>query len=329
MISLVTRGLLLSLGLVLATAFAARPAQAGFSFWDGPNCNWPTDVPGSFGGTFFGNDKCEAVCKLAAGACKAAVKEATSCTKGEYGAYYKAYVLYNCASLTGVEKASCLAGVKADKLGFKSELADGTASALDDCRAFMDSCIMGCSTPPLVVTQFEDSVPSRPGRRTSGARGGVFLVECHHALHPRGAARPRVVPRLRARGPGRGPARARQAVQDGRPGPRRDLVREQLLLAGREEACEKLCKKGRATCAKHVNRAVTCARKSIDDSTFFQEQVSCDGQHGSALKACRKGFEDTKKDDRDELEGERDAALDVCNTDAQDCAENCGDAPPP
>jgi hypothetical protein len=89
------------------------------------------------------------------------------------------------------------------------------------------------------------------------------------------------------------------------------------------KACAKLCKKARATCAKHVNRAVTCTRKSIDDSTFFQEQVSCAGQRGSALKACRSDFEELKKTDLDDLDGQRTAALGVCDTQAQGCAEQC------
>src|SRR5258705_11200959 len=49
-----------------------------------------------------------------------------------------------------------------------------------------------------------------------------------------------------------------------------------------KKACANLCKKARATCAKPVNRAVTCARKNIDNSTFFQEKVTCDGKHGGA-----------------------------------------------
>lgn len=93
-----------------------------------------------------------------------------------------------------------------------------------------------------------------------------------------------------------------------------------------QKTCEKLCKKAGATCAKQVNRAVTCNRKSIDDSTFFQEQVSCAFQKGSALKACRSDFEEQKKTDLGDLDGQRTTALDVCDSQAQGCAEHCTDA---
>ena len=106
-----------------------------------------------------------------------------------------------------------------------------------------------------------------------------------------------------------------------------DAIAFQTGFPIEKKACEKLCKKAGATCAKHVKRAVTCTRKSIDDSSFFQVQVSCAGQTGSALKECRRSFDADKKADRDELDGERDAALDVCDTKAQECAGNCSDAP--
>lgn len=150
MISSIQRATLLSLGLVLATAFAVRSAQAGTPFWTGPNCYWPTDVPGSFSGSFFGNAKCEAVCKAAASACRSSVKEAVSCQKGEYAAYWKAYALYYCAALTDAEKTACLMDLKASKTSFKSDLSTAKAGALADCKAFLGSCTMGCTTPPAL-----------------------------------------------------------------------------------------------------------------------------------------------------------------------------------
>jgi hypothetical protein len=93
------------------------------------------------------------------------------------------------------------------------------------------------------------------------------------------------------------------------------------------KACAKLCKKAGATCAKQVNRGVTCNRKSITDSSFFQEQVSCAGQRGSALKACRSDLEGQKKTDLADLDGQRTTALGVCDTQAQQCAEHCTHAP--
>ena len=41
------------------------------------------------------------------------------------------------------------------------------------------------------------------------------------------------------------------------------------------KGCTKLCKKARATCTKHVNRAISCAQKSLTDSTFFSIKVTC------------------------------------------------------
>jgi hypothetical protein len=89
------------------------------------------------------------------------------------------------------------------------------------------------------------------------------------------------------------------------------------------KGCETLCKKARATCAKHVDRAITCARKSLDDSTFFTIRVSCEGETGSALKQCSAPFEADQKDGRAALETERDARLGDCDTKAQACAESC------
>jgi hypothetical protein len=93
------------------------------------------------------------------------------------------------------------------------------------------------------------------------------------------------------------------------------------------KSCEKLCKKAGATCAKHVNRAITCGRNSSDDSTFFQVKVSCDGEKGAALKACAAPFEAAKKADRAALLSERDARLADCTSKAQACATGCSDAP--
>src|SRR5215470_6816017 len=62
------------------------------------------------------------------------------------------------------------------------------------------------------------------------------------------------------------------------------------------KGCPQLCKKAGATCAKNVNRAVSCKSKSIDDSAFFQIQVTCEGESGEALKTCRQPIESDRKD---------------------------------
>ena len=144
MISLVARGTLLSLGLVLATAFVARPASAQ-GYWGGPNCADPNTVASHFTGSYPG-DKCEALCKVAAGACRGAVKDAISCSKSEGASFYKMFGVV-CSTLTGMEKQDCVAELKADKAGYKEMLAGQKASALADCADFLDSCIMGCSAP--------------------------------------------------------------------------------------------------------------------------------------------------------------------------------------
>ena len=89
------------------------------------------------------------------------------------------------------------------------------------------------------------------------------------------------------------------------------------------KGCAKLCKKAGATCAQNVKRAVTCKSKSIDDSAFFQTQVSCSGESGQALKTCRAPIETDRKAAHTALDTERDARLDDCNTKAQDCTEHC------
>src|SRR5262249_1471118 len=93
------------------------------------------------------------------------------------------------------------------------------------------------------------------------------------------------------------------------------------------KGCEKLCKKARATCAKHVNRAVSCNRKSIDDSSFFQVKVTCAGEKGSALKMCSAPLDADKKAAREALDGERETALATCDQDAQTCAGHCNGTP--
>jgi hypothetical protein len=143
MLSLVARSSLLALGLVLATAFAARPASAG-GFWAGPNCSDPNTVSSHFTGSYASSDKCEALCKVAASACRAAVKDAWSCSKGEGQSFYKAFGI-TCSTLSGIEKQNCVDALKSDKSDFKQNIADQKASALANCGAFLDSCIMGCS----------------------------------------------------------------------------------------------------------------------------------------------------------------------------------------
>src|SRR5262245_41704596 len=86
-----------------------------------------------------------------------------------------------------------------------------------------------------------------------------------------------------------------------------------------DKGCDKLYKKAGATCAKNVNRAVTCQRKNIDDSAFFQIQVTCEGEKGSALKTCAKPIQDQQKSDREALESERGDRLDDCKSKAQTC----------
>jgi hypothetical protein len=145
MISLVARGVLLSLGLVLATAFVARPASAQ-GFWGGPNCADPNTVASHFTGSYAGMDKCEATCKVAAGACRGAVRDAVSCSKDEGASYFHAFAIA-CSTLTGTSKQDCIAELKSSKADFKLSIADEKASALDSCGTFLDNCIMGCSAP--------------------------------------------------------------------------------------------------------------------------------------------------------------------------------------
>ena len=144
MISLATRGLLLSLGLVLALA-TARPAQAG-SIWSGTICADPVTASEGFTGSFPGATKCEAVCKIAAGVCKAAVKSALSCQKDSVGGMIKAFAT-QCGALSGAEKDACVSSIKDEKASWAQELAGMKDTALANCAAFLDACIPGCSVP--------------------------------------------------------------------------------------------------------------------------------------------------------------------------------------
>lgn len=103
--------------------------------------------------------------------------------------------------------------------------------------------------------------------------------------------------------------------------PAQDVVNAMSFESGFAVAkgCTKLCKKAGATCAKHVNRAITCAQKSLSDSTFFSIKVCID-------KTCVDKANADKKTGLADLQTERDARLGDCDTKAQTCAENC-DAP--
>ena len=142
MISLATRGLLLSLGLVLV--FAARPAQAGGGLWTGTICMDPVTVSEAFTGSFPGAIKCEAVCKMAAGACKAAVKTALSCQRDTFGGMLKAFAT-QCGGLEGTEKQDCVSSLKDEKTAWAQEVAGMKDEALANCAAFLDACIPGCA----------------------------------------------------------------------------------------------------------------------------------------------------------------------------------------
>jgi len=146
MISFATRGLLLSLGLVLAVAFAARPALAGPP-WSPDICTDPVDASLGFEGSFFGAPKCEAFCKIAAGVCKSAVKNALSCNAASIGGLLKAQAIV-CGTLEGAEKVACVADLKDNKMSFHDEYADTKATALLNCAGFLEGCIAGCSMPP-------------------------------------------------------------------------------------------------------------------------------------------------------------------------------------
>jgi hypothetical protein len=146
MISLVARGVLLSLGLVLASAFVARPASAGVGLWTGPNCADPNTVSSHFTGSYASSDKCVALCKVAAGACRGAVKDAVSCMRHEASSYYHGFGVV-CSTLTGTDKQNCVDALKAGKADYKQSIADDKDGALNNCSMFLDNCIMGCSAP--------------------------------------------------------------------------------------------------------------------------------------------------------------------------------------
>ena len=84
------------------------------------------------------------------------------------------------------------------------------------------------------------------------------------------------------------------------------------------KGCTKLCKKAGATCAKHVNRAITCLQKSLVDSTFFSIKLCVD-------KPCVDKANADKKTGLADLKTQRDARLGDCDIKAQACAEseNC------
>jgi hypothetical protein len=88
------------------------------------------------------------------------------------------------------------------------------------------------------------------------------------------------------------------------------------------KGCESLCKKARATCAQYVNRAITCERKNVEDSSFFKIKVECAHQ---PLKTCdaRPGLEADRTTKLDALQTERETALGECDTKAQACTEIC------
>lgn len=148
MISLVARGMLLSLGLVFAVAFAAGPAHAIVAFWETPVCMDPIDVSDNFEGDFGMGGPCASLCKTAAGMCRHAVKDAASCEKTELSAFFKMIAVGICGELEGVEKAECLAEIKGAKASEKDAITGQREIGLGNCDLFFEGCMDECTAMP-------------------------------------------------------------------------------------------------------------------------------------------------------------------------------------
>lgn len=132
------------LALVLAASLATS-ADAGVSYWGGPNCADVTTLPSHFTGSYAGNDKCTAMCRAAADVCRSSVKRAIACNQGESAGYWTTWALANCAPLTGAEKNACLHQVKLNRASDKTLLKGWRDTGISDCDDFLASCITGCS----------------------------------------------------------------------------------------------------------------------------------------------------------------------------------------
>jgi len=149
MLSLTSRGLRLSLGILFAMgAFALAPATA-HAQWTNPVCMDTEDIPALFFGTFGGLDNCESLCKKAANYCKKFVKDSASCEKeNNIGSWFFITKTECETQADPADRKDCKASVNDARKGVKESIDLEKSDALANCEDYQATCLLSCA-PPL------------------------------------------------------------------------------------------------------------------------------------------------------------------------------------
>jgi hypothetical protein len=146
MLSLTSRGLRLSLGILLvAGAFALAPATA-HAQWTNPVCMDAEEIPALFVGEFAGLDNCESLCKKTASYCKKFVKDAASCEKVNNGGSWYFFNKLECEQIEdSAERKECKQFVNQAEKEVKQGIESEKDEALANCQDYQADCIADCS----------------------------------------------------------------------------------------------------------------------------------------------------------------------------------------
>lgn len=148
MLSLTSRGLRLSLGILFVLgAFSLAPTTA-HAQWSGPVCIDASDVPELFFGTYTGLDNCESLCKKTASYCKKFVKDAASCEQTDNtGSWYFIEKTQCDTQEDKADRKSCREEVNGIRKDTKESIESDKDEALANCEAYKANCIDACSAP--------------------------------------------------------------------------------------------------------------------------------------------------------------------------------------
>lgn len=146
MLSLTSRGLRLSLGILFVLgAFALAPATA-HAQWTTPVCMDTEDIPGLFFGTFGGYDNCESLCKKAASYCKKFVKDSAGCEKENVKGSAFFFEKTECDQIEdAADRKECRQFADEIRSEGKQAVESEKDEALANCEDYQANCIASCA----------------------------------------------------------------------------------------------------------------------------------------------------------------------------------------
>jgi hypothetical protein len=148
MLSLTSRGLRLSLGILLVLgAFALAPSTA-HAQWSGPVCMDPAAIPALFTGSFTGNDHCEGLCKESAAYCKRFVRDAAECEqRSNVGSWFFVNQTECDTQPTPADKRDCRQSVNDARKSGRQSIRSSADDAVMNCETYKTDCIAACAGP--------------------------------------------------------------------------------------------------------------------------------------------------------------------------------------